>query len=136
VLPPLPTAVLVLLLARRPVLAGAAAALAVRRVDRELHDGLASTGAVAGATAGTALGLGRALALLGPLAWSAALRDRRAALVLLAPVAHEWWRAPHRERPGRFVRRVLLEEAAYGAGVLAGCLRHRTLGPLVPRTRV
>ncbi|MCW2669015.1 MAG: hypothetical protein JWO27_912, partial [Frankiales bacterium] len=34
-----------------------------------------------------------------------------------------------------YVGEGLLEQAAYGAGVIAGCARHRTLRPLLPRTR-
>jgi mycofactocin system glycosyltransferase len=135
VLPPWPTAVVALLLARRPVLATAAAAVAAARLDRTVGDPATSARLVGSATAGTALGLGRALALAGPLAWVAAGRDRRVAALLVAPLVREWW---HRGRPGdpaRYVGRALLDDAAYGSGVVAGCVRHRTGAPLRPRLR-
>ena len=134
VLPPWPTAIVALLLARRPGLALAGAAVSTARLDRQVDDLPTSARCVADATTGTALGLGRALALLGPLGWALAAKDRRAAALLLAPVVHEWWQRRPAEDPVRYGGRVLLDQAAYGAGVLAGCARHRTVGPLVPRT--
>lgn len=133
VLPPWPTTVVALLLARRPVAAAAAAALATRQLDRQVRDAQTSARLVGTATAGTALGLGRALSLLGPLAWAAAAKDRRVAALLLAPVVREWWHRRPDEDPLTFAGRALLDEAAYGAGVLSGCASHRTLAPLRPR---
>lgn len=135
VLPPWPAAVVALALARRPYLAAAVAVVSGARLDRTLHDPALSARCVADATTGTALGLGRALQLLGPLAWLAATKDRRVAALLLAPAAVEWHERRPREDLGPYTARVLLDQAAYGAGVLAGCLRHRTLGPLVPRAK-
>jgi mycofactocin system glycosyltransferase len=134
VLPPWPTAVVALLLARRPALAVATAAASAARLDRSLHDPALSARCVVDATTGTALGLGRALQLLGPLAWLAARKDRRVAALLLAPTVLEWRERRPAEDLGPYVARTVLDQAAYGAGVLAGCVRHRTLGPLVPRT--
>jgi len=135
VLPPWPTAVVALLLLRRPKAALAVAAVATARLDRQLHHPQTSARCMAQATGGTAVGLGRALALLGPLGWAAATKDRRAALLLALPVVQEWVQRRPDEQARRFAVRVLLDEAAYGAGVLAGCVRHRTAAPLVPRTR-
>jgi mycofactocin system glycosyltransferase len=135
VLPPWPTAVVALLLGRRRRLALAAAAVPAARLDQQLHDPETSLRCVGAATAGTALGLGRALQLLGPLAWWAAARDRRVAALLLAPVVHEWWQRRPEERPVAFGARVLLDQAAYGAGVVAGCVRSGAAEPLLPRTR-
>jgi len=135
VLPPWPTAVVALALARRPVLAAGVAAVSTARLDRTLHDPALSARCVAAATTGTALGLGRALQLLGPLAWLAAGRDRRVAALLLAPAVLEWHERRPREDLGPYAARALLDQAAYGAGVLAGCLRHRTARPLLPRRK-
>jgi len=135
VLPPWPTAVVALLLARRPVLALTAAAVATARLDRQVHHPATSARLVGSATTGTALGLGRALALAGPLAWAAGVRDRRVAALLLAPAVREWWHRRPAEDPATYAGRALLDEAAYGAGVLAGCVRHRTAAPLRPRLR-
>ncbi len=135
VLPPWPTAVVVLLLGRRPLLGAAAAALAAARLDRQVRHPVTSVQLIGSATAGTALGLGRALALAGPFAWALAVKDRRAAALLLGPVLREWWHRRPTEDPLTYAGRTLLDEAAYGAGVLAGCLRHRSAAPLRPRLR-
>jgi mycofactocin system glycosyltransferase len=134
VLPPWPTAVVALLLARRPGLALGAAAVATARLDRQVRDLPTSARCVGAATGGTALGLGRALALLGPVGWAFGAKDRRVAVLLVAPLVEEWSRRRPAEPPIRYGVRVLLDQAAYGAGVLAGCVRHRTAEPLVPRT--
>ncbi|HUR13551.1 MAG TPA: mycofactocin biosynthesis glycosyltransferase MftF [Mycobacteriales bacterium] len=133
VLRPWPTAIVALALLRHPVLATGVAAASTARLDRRLQDLPLSGRCVTDATTGTALGIGRALHLLGPLGWFAATRDRRVAVLLLAPVLLEWReRRPQEDLPG-YGTRVLLDQAAYGAGVLAGCLRHRTLLPLLGR---
>jgi hypothetical protein len=135
VLSPWPTAVLARVLARRPGLAAAAAGATVLRLDRQVEDLPAAAALVGQSVRGTGLGLGRALALLGPLAWLAAVRDRRVAALLVAPYLVEWSeRRPARDPVG-YTATALLDQAAYGAGVLAGCLRGRTTVPLRPRTR-
>jgi mycofactocin system glycosyltransferase len=131
VLPSWPTAVLALLLARRPVLAAGVAALSVRRLDAHLDDLPASTRVVAASVGSTALGLGRALSLLGPLPWLT--RSRTVAALLVAPPLVEWWQRRPATDPASYTAAALLGQAAYGAGVLAGCARHRTLRPLLPR---
>ena len=135
VLPPWPTAVVALVLARRPYAAAAVAAVSAARLDRTLGDPALSARCVADATAGTALGLGRALQLLGPLAWLAATRDRRVAALLVAPAVVEWRERRPREDLAPHAVRILLDQAAYGAGVVLGCFRHRALQPLRARTR-
>ncbi len=134
VLPPWPTAVVALLLARRPALAAGVAVWSTRRLDRHLQDLPTSARVVAASAGGTAIGLGRALAMAGPLGWVLA-RDRRVAALLVAPPLLEWVQRRPATGPARYTGTVLLGQAAYGAGVLAGCLRHRTLVPLVPRRR-
>jgi hypothetical protein len=135
VLPPWPTAVLALALAGRGGLAAAAAAVSTRRVDSSVHDLPVSARLVAEGVLRTAVGAGRALALLGPLAWWLGARDRRAALLLLAAAAQEWQERGRPEDLPAFTARALLDQAAYGAGVIAGCVRNGTPAPLVPRAR-
>jgi mycofactocin system glycosyltransferase len=135
VLQPWPSAVLGLGLAGRLGAALATAAVSTHRADRVVEDVPESARLVADAVLRTSVGVGKALALLGPLAWWAAARDRRAALLLLGAVAHEWHERGRPEDLPAFASRALLDQAAYGAGVVAGCLRHRTAAPLVPRAR-
>jgi hypothetical protein len=52
--------------------------------------------------------------------------------VLLPPLA-EWWNRRPPLDPARYSALRLADAAAYGAGVWAGCVRERTLGPLLPR---
>jgi mycofactocin system glycosyltransferase len=132
VLPPWSTAVVALLLLRRPVLAAGVSAWSLSQLNRHLDDLSVSAVVVAQSAAGTAVGLGRGMALLGPLGWLLA-RDRRAAALLLAPPLLEWWQRRPDVDPVRYSGSVLLGQAAYGVGVLAGCARERTLVPLRPR---
>ncbi|MGZ6827259.1 MAG: hypothetical protein ACXVGH_10735, partial [Mycobacteriales bacterium] len=113
------------------VLAAGAAAVAVRRVDAQLHDRPEAVRAVARAVGVTALGTGRALALLGPLPWLT--RSPRVAALLLAPPLLEWWQRRPAADPVTFTAAALAGQAAYGAGVVAGCVRERTALPLLPR---
>src|SRR5207248_839329 len=108
VLPPWPTAVVGLLLLRRPVLAGLVAAVMTARVNRQVEDLPTSGRLVLGATLGTASGVGRGMALAGPLAWCLA-RDRRAAALLLLPVVREWWARRPQEHLAAYVPRALLD---------------------------
>lgn len=128
VLPPWPTAVVFLLLARRPVTATVAAAVMAVRLDRQLHDPIASTRLVASSVTNTALGLGRFLSLLGPFGWSRPL-------LVCAPYLLEWVQRRPSEDPLRYTTRALLDQAAYGTGVLRGCVTERTAIPLRPRRR-
>ena len=134
VLPPWSTAIVALLLLRRPTLAAGVAAWSVRTLDRHLADLPASTRVVVASAGGTALGLGRALALVGPLALCGpATWRRRAAALLVAPALLEWRQRRPDTDPVRYVAASLLDQAAYGAGVAAGCVRERTVVPLLPR---
>lgn len=135
VLPPWPTAVLALLLARRPALAALVAGVATARLDRQVRDLPTSALLVGQATAGTALGVGRALQLAGPVAWWTARRKPVVAALLLAPLLQEWRQRRPAEGPVRYTARGLLDQAAYGAGVVTGCAQHRTARPLLPRRR-
>jgi mycofactocin glycosyltransferase len=111
--------------ARRPVVATAAFALSTRLLANRLHardiptDGL--VGAMAGGAWQTWLGTGR---------WC---RQFAAPAALAAAARGSWWR--------RAVVAALLaspnlaQEAAYGAGVWAGCLRERRFTAILPTVR-
>ncbi len=61
---------------------------------------------------------------------------RRIAVVLLVlPPAVDWWRKRPALDPFRWLAASLADDAAYAAGVWSGCLRARTLGPLLPAWR-
>lgn len=135
VVPPWPTAAVVAVLAGHPMAAAAAAGVTVQRLERHLHEPAMSVRITGRAIAGTAQGLGRALALLGPVGWLAGWRrPQLLALLALPLVVEQLERRPDAGVIG-YVGEGLLEQAAYGAGVVAGCARHRTLRPLLPRTR-
>jgi mycofactocin system glycosyltransferase len=80
-----------------------------------------------------------ALQTAAPLALAALLHRRTrtgtAALLLAEPVAAWWSRRAHATDPFRWTATHLAEDVAYGAGVLAGCARARTIAPLLPRIR-
>ena len=132
VLSPLPTAMVFSLLTQWPGVAAAVGAWTTHRLRGHLGDGPTAARVVAASVGGTAIGLGRALALLGPFGWVAA-RDRRVAALLVAPPLLEWLQRRPEVGPVRYVGSTLLGQAAYGAGVLAGCVRARTSVPLRPR---
>ncbi|MCW2542751.1 MAG: Mycofactocin system glycosyltransferase, partial [Frankiales bacterium] len=54
--------------------------------------------------------------------------------LVLAPLLVEWRSRRTGAGPLTFVGNGLLDQAAYGAGVVHGCVQHRTLRPLMPRT--
>ena len=88
----------------------------------------------------TLVGIGRAATMLaGPALAVGARRGRRwagaAALLVLTPPAVEWWRRRPELDPLRWSLASIVDDVAYGAGVWAGCLRSRSLGPLVPSVR-
>jgi mycofactocin glycosyltransferase len=128
--------------ARQPLPAAGvwAASLLVlaRRLDGLVDHPLTVAGRIAGGgTAKSALpalsGLARAWspALLLGLCWR---RTRRAAaLALLAPAAGDWIAARGALDPVRFGALHVADDLAYGSGVWLGCLRARTLAPLLPR---
>ena len=135
-------AVWVLAVARRPVLALAALAASIgilaRRLAGLVRDPVMVATRIAGG--GTARS---ALPSLGGLAraWSPALvlglafrRTRKASvLTLVLPALGDWVANRQALDPLRFTAFHVADDAAYGLGVWAGCVRERTATPLVPR---
>lgn len=145
VLHPWPALTVAGLLARRPLLAGGALAASVLAMRQTLRRADIPTSglfpAMGRAVQQTWLGMGRySTQFAAPLVAVAMLGGgrrrwgRRAALasLLLGPALTSWW--PHRRSldPAPFVVGKLADDAAYGAGVLSGCLTHRTVVPLRP----
>ena len=131
-----------LVLARRPVLALAALAASIailaRRLRGLVRDPVGVAAHIAGG--GTTRAALPALAAL-TRAWSPALvlglafRRVRAvsALALLVPALSDWAADRQGLDPVRAVAVHVADDVAYGTGVWAGCVRERTLVPLVPR---
>lgn len=135
VLPPWPSAAAGSLLLGRPLTATACAAVTAARLQRHLHDGPATARVTGRAVAGTVLGAGRALGMAGPVAWAAGWRRPQLLALLALPLVVEQLERRPEAPPLRYVAEGLLEQAAYGTGVVAGCVRERTAGPLRPRLR-
>jgi mycofactocin glycosyltransferase len=156
VLQPWPTITMAALLGRRPATAAAAFGISTALLAARLRDnGLPATG-LAGPMANgvrqTWLGTGRwcgqfaapalLLALARPGGRTARTRWGRrlaAASLLAGPPLADW--AAQRDaagRPGpvRFTARALADQAAYGAGVYAGCLHERMISPVLPAVSV
>jgi mycofactocin system glycosyltransferase len=148
VLQPWPTVTMAALLARRPLTAGAAFTVSTVLLARRLRaNGLPATGITRPMAAGvwqTWLGTGRwcgqfaAPAVLAVLARpggrSARTRWGRrlaAASLLAGPPLAEWARGQDAAALRTAVTN-LADQAAYGAGVYAGCFRERTIAPLLP----
>jgi mycofactocin system glycosyltransferase len=110
---------------RSAPLAGAAilvtATVRLRRAMPELPTSIVVSTVWRGSTA-TGVALARAVRRVWwPLVVLAAVRSRTARRVLI-------WSAVAARSPG-----VVLDDAVYGVGVWRGVLRHRTVGPLLPR---
>jgi mycofactocin system glycosyltransferase len=156
VLQPWPTITMAALLARRPTTAAAAFGLSTALLAARLRDNGLPAAGLAGPMANgvrqTWLGTGRwcgqfaapalLLALARPGGRAARTRWGRrlaAASLLAGPPLADW--AAQRDaggRPGpvRFTARALADQAAYGAGVYAGCLRERIISPVLPAISV
>jgi mycofactocin glycosyltransferase len=128
--------------ARRPLLAQAVLAASVVILARRLRGLVRDPVAVAAHIAGG--GTTRAaLPALGSLAraWSPALvlglafrRTRRAsALALILPALDDWSSERDGADPVRAAALHVADDVAYGGGVWLGCVRERTLVPLIPR---
>lgn len=140
-------AVAVLLLARRPgaagvVAVGAVAALARRLREVQAPPRLAAIVVGKGLLADSAA-VGHALRRewwpLGWLALGASPRSRTAragAAAMLAPVLLEWVRQRPQVDLPRYAALRLVEDAAYGSGVLTSSLRHGRWSALRPEVRL
>jgi hypothetical protein len=138
-------AVWILAAARRPLPAAAVLATSVVVLARRLGGLVDEPMKVAGRIAGGGT-TSSALPALGGLtrAWSPALalglgwrRTRgAAALALLAPAAADWVAARGILDPARFAGFHVADDLAYGCGVWLGCLKARTVAPLVPRIEI
>jgi mycofactocin system glycosyltransferase len=141
VLHPWPALTVAALLARRPWLAAGAFAVSVGSMRRTLRargmpvDGVPR--AAAGAVGQTWLGLARygnrfAAPALAAVMLSGGRARIAAGSLLLGPPLVDWVTRRPALDPIRYTLGALADEAAYGAGVLAGCLTHRTTVPLRP----
>jgi hypothetical protein len=131
-----------LVLARRPGLAAATMALSVASTARRLSGLVRRPGALAMAGGSTERA---ALTAIGGLtrAWSPGLllavalgsrRTRRlASTALLLPALSDWMRSSRRLDLIRYTGLHVADDTAYGIGVWAGCVRARSIRPLVPR---
>jgi mycofactocin glycosyltransferase len=143
VLFPWPTATVVAALTRRPLLAAAAFAGSVlttrRAVRRHNQPDPGAARVMVHAAYQTWHGIGRygtQYAL--PLLALAALRRRHRAAVaslVLGPALVEWAKHGRELDPVRFVLGRLADDVAYGAGVWAGSITHRTADVLLPQIR-
>jgi mycofactocin glycosyltransferase len=131
-----------LAVARKPLPAAAVLATSVlvlaRRlrglVDQPVH---VATRIAGGGTATSALpalgGLTRAWAPVMALGLCWRRTRRSAGLALLAPAIDDWASDHGGLDPVRYAALHVADDLAYGAGVWAGCLKSRTLVPLLPR---
>jgi mycofactocin system glycosyltransferase len=144
VIPVWSAAVWALVLAARPRAGLAVIAVIGFRLRRRLS-GIPGSSAVAARVVGTGTAAsGALLAAAVTRAWLppvgiAAVRCtalRRWLLVAwLLPSATEWWRRRPALDPFRYALARLLDDGAYCLGVWRGCLRGRSLDPLIPRSR-
>ncbi len=141
---PWPTAAVGAMLARQPALAAVLLAASTVRLSRGLRArGIPVWWSLRWTLQGvgwTTVGLGRAATMVaGPLMAVAALRPRRRARVVLVlmvlPPLVEWVQRRPRLDPVRWSVASVVDDMAYGAGVWSGCLRWRSLGPLLPAVR-
>jgi mycofactocin glycosyltransferase len=131
--------------ARRPLLATGLLVAPVAILAHRLRGRVGRPAAVAAriAAGGTAR---TALPALGGLArtWSPLLvlgllvrRTRRScACALLLPALSDWVGSPGESDALTYGALHVADDVAYGAGVWTGCVRERTLAPLVPRVRL
>lgn len=145
VVAPAPVTALGLAVAGAPTLGVAVAAATAWRLRRRLRAASVpaadATRAAVVAPVHTALGAARwAAQLWWPGLVVAAARSRRSRLVVtvavIAPPLVEWGKRRPRLDPLRWTGALLVDDAVYGMGVWAGCLRERTVRPLLPRLRV
>jgi mycofactocin system glycosyltransferase len=143
---PWPLAAVAAVLAGRPTIAAVSAAGTFATTNRALRradvSDLSTTRLAADALGGTWRGVGRyatqfGLPLLVASAWPGRRPTRRTAVraatvvaLAVAPVVAEWRELRPEVSLARFVAGRLADDAAYGAGVYAGCVKERTVAPL------
>ncbi len=121
------------------VTTASAALLSLRLRDHAIP--LATTVRWTMATVGwTMVGLGRAATILAaPVLIAALLHKGRgrlgAGLLLVTPPVVEWVRRRPAVDPVRWLLASIADDVAYGAGVWAGCVSSRSVGPLLPGIR-
>ena len=121
-----------------------AATIALARQLRDVPDSLALAARTVGqglVADGAAIGhlLRREWWPVGLLALAAAPRSRTArlaSLCMIAPIAWEWATERPRVDPVRYGLLRLLDDAAYGTGVITSSVRARTGAPLLPLVRM
>ncbi len=136
-----------ILAAGHPVLAFAVLATASALLSRRIR-ALPQSPALAARTVGQGL-IADAVALghllrrewwpIGVVALAAAPRSRTARLAaacMLAPIAWEWISQRPPLDPVRYMALRLVDDSAYGSGVLSASFANRTLRTLVPRIRI
>lgn len=125
------------------LIATSASALLLRRLALAPADALLAPVTIASGVLADGAATGHALRRewwpIGTLCLIFACRSRAAragAVAMLAPVAWEY--AAHRPSvdPVRYAALRLVEDAAYGSGVIASALRRRTIAPLKPEVRL
>jgi mycofactocin glycosyltransferase len=135
-------AVWVLVAVRRPFPAAGVLAASILVLARRLSGLVDEPAKVAAQIAGSGTAKSALPALSGlTRAWSPALvlalcwrkTRRAAALALLAPAASDWVAERGGLDPIRYGALHVADDLAYGGGVWLGCLRARTLAPLLPR---
>ncbi len=128
-----------------PVLAGATLTASILVLARRLTSLVDQPVRVAatiagGGTAKSALpalsGLTRAWSPLMALGLCSRRTRRAAALALLVPAVNDWLTRPGELGPARYTALHVADDLSYGAGVWLGCLRSRTLRPLIPKISV
>lgn len=140
-------AALALVARGRPCLGAAVTAVSAVLLHRRLAPlGLGPSVAastVAGGLVADGAGLGHAMRRewwpVGALCLSRSARSRPARLaaaLMLGPLVVDWVRTRPLVDPAAYVALRLLDDAAYGTGVIAGALGDRTLAPLLPEVRL
>ncbi|MDA8341496.1 MAG: mycofactocin biosynthesis glycosyltransferase MftF [Actinomycetota bacterium] len=142
---PVPAAITLLALAGLPSLATATLVVAAGRLAHRVRPfaipaPVAASWVASGAW-WTAIGLGRSATMLASPALAVAAAGRlpgghgrwAARFLLLAPPLVDWWRLRPDLDPVRWTLASAADDVAYGLGVWAGCLSHRTAAPLLIR---
>ncbi len=138
--------ILAALVSKHRMTAAGLAAASTALLDRRLHaltqDRLVAPRIVGQGLVADAASLGHLLRRewwpVGAACLAGARRSRAAragALAMLAPVLWEWLVHQPRVDPLRYAGLRLVEDAAYGSGVLVSCVRQREPAPLRPQVR-